>query len=95
MPKRLDFDLYPSVLEVEAARAVFVRGLLENEEDVRLPNDHPCHMSPYIALSCALSEVWRQGRIFQRDQDAKALYALASQETPSMEALFARKEARR
>lgn len=88
MPKKLDFDLYPTVLEVQAASAVFLRDLLEREEDVRLPKEHPCHMSPYIALSCALAEVWRQGRRYQRDQDAKALSSLAFDNAPDMATVF-------
>lgn len=88
MPKKLDYDLWPSQLEVQAASAVFLRDLLKHEEEVRLPKEHPCHMSPNIALSCALAEVWRQGRRFQRDRDAKALCSLAFDHAPDMATVF-------
>ena len=34
-------------------------------------------MSPETAVACALAEVWRQGRKYQRDQDGAALLELA------------------
>lgn len=34
-------------------------------------------MRPETAVDCALAEVWRQGRKYQRDQNRDALLALS------------------
>lgn len=66
------FDLSPSVIEVRAAKAAFKKRLNSFAEDIACGT-----MRPEAAVSCALAEVWRQGRRYQRDQDKKALWGLS------------------
>lgn len=66
------FDLHPSFVEVQAAKAVFKRHLSCFADDVNRGT-----MRPETAVSCALAEVWRHGKRFQRDQDYDALMELA------------------
>lgn len=66
------FDLHPSFLEVEAAKKVFTKRLSVFADEVNCGA-----MRPETAMACALAEVWRQGRKYQRDQDGDALLALA------------------
>lgn len=70
------FDLNPSFLEVQAAKAVFLKKLRQNQQYTRYRPGQP-YMSPETAVACALAEVWRQGRKFQRDHDSDALCDLA------------------
>lgn len=76
------FDLNPSVLEVQAAKAVFLEKFNQNRQYVRHQPGHP-YMSPESVVTCALAEVWRQGRKYQRDQDRVALLKLARMEVSS------------
>lgn len=69
-------DLNPSFLEVRAAEAVFKKRLSHFAADVSRGA-----MRPETAVACALAEVWRQGRRFQRDQDYAALLALGKNGT--------------
>ena len=69
------FDLHPSFLEVQAAKAVFKKRLSVFADDVNRGT-----MRPETAASCALAEVWRQGRKYQRDQDKAELFELARME---------------
>ncbi len=71
------FDLSPSVLEVQAAKAVFINKLTQNREYTRCRPENPLHMSPDTVIACALAEVWRQGKRYQRDGDNAALLELA------------------
>lgn len=71
--KKLDYDLWPTLWEVEAAKAVFLKYALAHQEDILSAPGTPGHMTKDMGLTHALAEVWRQGRIYQRDQDAKAL----------------------
>lgn len=71
------FDLNPSVLEVQAAEAVFIRELQKNRQRTRYQPGDASYMSPETVVACALAEVWRQGRKFQRDHDSDALLELA------------------
>ena len=73
-------DLHPSFLEVMAAEAVFKKCLGAYANDVNLGT-----MRPETAVSCALAEVWRQGRKYQRDQDGAALFAMYREETTVFE----------
>lgn len=74
------FDLHLSFLEVQAAKAVFLRCLRHFAPFARRPKGTPGYMSPETAVSCALAEVWRQGRKYQRDQDRAALFELSRME---------------
>lgn len=71
------FDLHPSYVEVQAAKAVFLSMLRKYQKFTRLPAGSAGYMSPEVAAACALAEVWRQGRKYQRDQDGAALLELA------------------
>lgn len=71
------FDLSPSVLEVQAAKAVFINKLTQNRKYTRCRPENPLHMSPDTVIACALAEVWRQGKRYQRDGDNAALLELA------------------
>lgn len=71
-------DLNPSFLEVQAAKAVFKKRLSDFADDVNREA-----MRPETAISCALAEVWRQGRKHQRDQDAAVLVELTGMEAKS------------
>lgn len=66
------FGLNPSFLEVQAANAIFKKRLSHFADDVNSGT-----MRPETAVSCALAEVWRQGRKYQRDQDGAALLELS------------------
>lgn len=70
-------DLNPSLLEVQAAKAVFLKKIQQNQRYTQYQPGTPLYMSPETAMACALAEVWRQGRKYQRDQDQAALVALA------------------
>ncbi len=63
------FDLWPSVMEVEAAKKVFLERVAHYSQF----DD----MSRNTLMACALAEVWRQGRRYQRDRDDAALAELA------------------
>ena len=71
------FDLSPSFMEVQAAKAVFLRKLQQNRQYTRYQPGTQLYMSPETAVACALAEVWRQGRKYQRDQAGAALLELA------------------
>ena len=71
-------DLNPSVLEVEAAKTVFKKRLGSFADDVNCGA-----MRSEVAVVCALAEVWRQGRKYQRDQDRVALLKLSGMEVNS------------
>lgn len=71
--KKLDYDLWPTFWEVDAAKMAFFKYALAHQEDILSAPGTPGHMTQDTGLTCALAEVWRQGRIYQRDQDAKAL----------------------
>lgn len=71
------FDLHPSFVEVQAAKAVFMKELRKNQPYTRYQLGSNLYMSPETAVACALAEVWRQGRKFQRDHDSDALLKLA------------------
>lgn len=73
----------PSVLEVEAAKAVFLKRMEHYAPSVRRPMGSPGYMSPETAVTCALAEVWRQGRAYQCDQDNSMLLELAGMEVRS------------
>lgn len=66
------FDLSPSFLEVQAAKNAFKKRLSSLVDEVNCGN-----MRPETAIDCALAEVWRQGRKYQRDRDHVALCELA------------------
>lgn len=66
------FDLWPSCMEVQAAKAVFLGQVALYSQD--------SDMSPNTIMASALAEVWRQGRRYQRDQNTAALRKLAGME---------------
>lgn len=71
------FDLKPSLIEVHAAKAVFLKKLQQNRRYTQYQPGSSLYMSPETAVACALAEVWRQGRKYQRDQDSAALLELS------------------
>ncbi len=75
LPEKL--DLNPSFLEVQAAKAIFLKELRRNVRYTHLQPGSPLYMSPKVMTACALAEVWRQGRKFQRDHDTAALVEFA------------------
>lgn len=72
-----EWDLWPSYQEVQAAKAVFLERVRHYAPDIDLPKDDPGYMSPSTLMACALAEVWREGRRYQRDQDSAGLAELA------------------
>ena len=70
-------DLNPSVLEAQAAKAVFLKSLRQNQMYTRYQPGSQLYMSPETVVACALAEAWRQGRKYQRDQDGAALLELS------------------
>lgn len=74
------FDLVPEITEVQAAKAVFLKKLRQNRPYTRYQPGAPLYMSPETAVSCALVEVWRQGRKYQRDANKAELFELAGME---------------
>lgn len=74
---RLGYGYSISFMEVQAAKAVFLKKLQQNRAYTRHQLGSPLYMSPKTAMACALAEVWRQGRIYQRDRNDAALMELA------------------
>lgn len=66
-------DYHPSFLEVRAAAGAFMAEISRYQEADNISRD--------TAIRCALAEVWRQGRIYERDRDAAALLALSRHDT--------------
>lgn len=71
------FDLSPSFVELQAAKAVFLEKLQQNRQYTRYQPGTQLYMSPETVVACALAEVWQPGRKFQRDHDSAALLELA------------------
>ena len=65
------FDCHPSFLEVQAAAGAFLKEISRYQDADDISRD--------IAIRCALAEVWRQGRIYERDRDTDVLLALSRQ----------------
>ncbi len=61
--REIDFDLWPSLCEVARAERAFMSRLEKDKNEVRTGN-----MELETAIRCALAEVWRQGRLWQRDR---------------------------
>ena len=61
--REIDFDLWPSLCEVARAERAFMSRLERDKNEVRTGN-----MELETAIRCALAEVWRQGRLWQRDR---------------------------
>ena len=61
------YDLWPTMGEVARAKQVFTDEIGRYEEARDLPQDNRACMQNKTAITCALAEVWRQGRIYQRD----------------------------
>lgn len=66
------FDCYPSVLEVQAAAGAFLLAVSRYQG--------ADHISRDTVIRCALAEVWRQGRLYERDRDTAALLELSRME---------------
>ena len=65
------FDLHPSFLEVQAAAGAFLKEISRYQVATDISRE--------TAIRCALAEVWRQGRIYERDRDTTALLELSRQ----------------
>ena len=61
------YDLWPTMGEVARAKQVFTDEIRRYEDAPALPQDNQACMQSKSAITCALAEVWRQGRIYQRD----------------------------
>ena len=61
-----DFECWPSLYEVNQATKIFWQYIEKRIDDTRLPEEDICHMSEETRLECALSEVWRQGKIWRK-----------------------------
>lgn len=71
------FDLGPEIVEVQAAKAVFLKRVRHFAPYAhRFPRD-PGYMSPETVVACALADVWKQGRKYQRDKNRAELFELA------------------
>ena len=66
------FDCHPSVLEVQAAAGAFLMEMRRYQGADNISHD--------TAIRCALAEVWRQGRIYERDRNTAALLAISRRE---------------
>ena len=66
------FDRHPSFLEAEAAAGAFLAAVARYQGTGYFSQD--------TIVRCALAEVWRQGRIYERDRDTAALLALSRRE---------------
>ena len=69
--RRLDFECWPSLLEVDKAKQVFIDYMEKRIENTELPSGNVNYMSEEVLLSCALSEVWRQGKIWYKNHPEK------------------------
>ena len=61
-------DCHPTINEITDAETVFLSRIEDLIPDVQRPEGDPLRISPELAVRLALSEVWRQARIFQRDR---------------------------
>lgn len=64
-------DCHPSFLEVQAAAGAFMAEISRYQDADNISRD--------TAIRCALAEVWRQGRIYERDRDSAGLWDLIGQ----------------
>lgn len=74
-------ELRPSLLEVQEAKTVFLKKLQKNRRYTWCQPGTQLYMSPKTAVACALMEVWRQSRMFQRNQDLSTLLELTDHGT--------------
>ena len=63
-----DLELWPSVYEVLEAERVFLRSIAKYKEDISNGT-----MQPKTAVNCALAEVWRHGRLWQKEHTDRPL----------------------
>ena len=63
----LDWECWPTVFEVSEAERIFMEYVQKRVEDVRTPLQDPGHMQPQTLIRCALAEVWRHGRKWQKN----------------------------
>ncbi len=71
--KTLDFDLWPSVLEVKQATDIFLCYVNQRAELTGLSPQDPAYMSNDTLMRCAIAEVWRLGKIYQRNKERERL----------------------
>lgn len=67
-----EFDCHPSVPEVQAAAGAFLLKVSRYQGEDNISRD--------TVIRCALAEVWRQGRLYERDRDTVALLELSRME---------------
>lgn len=72
-------ELCPNELETRAAISVFTSTILKYQNDINMaaPEDR-CAVAE-AAVCEAIIEVWRKGRIYQRDQSVDKLMELVEQ----------------
>ena len=63
-----DLEFWPSVYEVSEAERVFLQCIAKYKEDVSNGT-----MQPKTAVNCALDEVWRHGRLWQKEHTDRPL----------------------
>ena len=70
------FDLTTSVLEVNEAARVFLQEADRLKRYTSLPDTDPLHISKECFIRSCLSEVWRAGRKYQRNEEKKEAEAV-------------------
>lgn len=63
-----DLEFWPSVYEVSEAERVFLQCIAKYKEDVSNGT-----MQPKTAVNCALAEVWKHGRLWQKKHTDRPL----------------------
>lgn len=64
-------------MEVQAEKAVFLEKIQQNRQYTRHQPGTQLYMNPETVVACALAEVWRQCRKYQRDRNGAALLELS------------------
>lgn len=80
--KLVDFECWPSIAEVAKASEIFKTEVEKRIADTKLPQGSTFYMSEATLLRCALSEVWRQGKIWYKHHPNVAEIGEASPITP-------------
>lgn len=71
--KPFALDCHPSMKECHEAYGVACQVIQYYVERAQLPESDPAFLSSEALMKIIAAEVWRAGRVFQRNKDAKAL----------------------
>ena len=72
-----NLDCQPSAFECKQAIHVAELVIQHHKGRLELPEDDPCYMDAEHMMRAIVCEVWRAGRVYQRNKDAKACLVAA------------------